>query len=340
MAVICIVAAAVLIVAAVAADALFGKKNVERTGVAMGSVITVSLRGTDDETIADSIIDRITDEEVRHISRYSKNSEIYRLNQERSLALSESTAAVVEKSLEIAKASAGMFDISIGRLSALWDFDSDSQIIPDSEAIESALFSCGFEKISQQSGAYILTDGLEIDLGAVGKGVACDIALDILENSPAVSGAVISVGGTILTYGKNDGKGAWTVGIRTPEKDDMSYFAKLRVSGTKFISTSGSYEKSFIRDGKLYHHILSPETGYPAESGLKSVTVSADNGLVADALSTACFVLGPDHSAAILEKYGADAVFVDTENNVYITQGIADGFELTDDSYAFFEYGK
>lgn len=328
--------AAIAVAAAVLFDALGGAKTVEKSGVAMGSVVTATLYGTTDEAVAESVLQAVEEEDCR-ISRYREDSEIYRLNETGSLTVSDHTAAVLEKLLGIAEVSGGAFDISIGTLSLLWNFDGEHENVPKTSAVRDALGLCGYEKIKHDENAYQLPKGLTLDLGAAGKGLACDDALTVLQNS-GVEGAIVSVGGTILTYGKNGRSDDWTIGVRTPEKDDTSYFAKLTVRGTNFISTSGSYEKSFTKDGKLYHHILSPETGYPAESGLKSVTVISDCGLVSDALSTACFVLGLKNSKSLLAQYGAEAIFVDTENTVYVTDGIYDDFELVGDSYRVQRY--
>lgn len=333
---IIIVIAAIAVAAAVLFDALGSAKTVEKSGVAMGSVVTVTLCGTADDTAAGEILQTVEEEDGR-ISRYREKSEIFRLNETGSLTVSDHTAAVLEKLLEIAEKSGGAFDISIGALSSLWDFDGENENVPETSAVRDALGLCGYEKIKHDENAYQLPKGLTLDLGAAGKGLACDDALTVLQGSE-VKGAVVSVGGTILTYGKNGRSDDWTIGVRTPEKDDTSYFAKLTVRGTNFISTSGSYEKSFTKDGKLYHHILSPGTGFPAESGLKSVTVISDCGLVSDALSTACFVLGLQDSEILLEQYGAEAIFVDTENTVYVTDGIYDDFELVGDSYRVQRY--
>ena len=177
-------------------------------------------------------------------------------------------------------------------------------------------------------------------MGALGKGIACDTAKDVLSAS-GIKRALISVGGTVLTY--SDGNDyywhdGWGVAVRTPETNNSSPLLRIHLTETKVISTSGDYEKYFEKDGVRYHHILNPETGYPAGSGLKSVTVVADSGLVADGLSTACFVLGIEKSRPLLEKYNAGAVFVDSENNVYITDGIYDDCTLLNDSYTVKKY--
>lgn len=295
-------------------------KSVSQTGFAMGSVVSVTVYGTDDGSVINEILDALSKEETDYLSRYKETSEIHRLNESGSLTLSEHTADIIREAVEISRKSDGAFDITVGALSSLWNFDSDTHIIPDENAINSTLANCGWEKIVIDGNRVTLPEGQQLDLGAMGKGIGCDIALGILKNHPEVTGAVVSVGGTVLTYGENPEGKEWSVGIRTPEKDDTSVFMTVKVEGTKFISTSGNYEKCFEKDGVLYHHILSPETGYPVSNSLKSVTVIADSGITADALSTACYVKGLSGSLYLLTQYGADAICIDNDYEVYATR--------------------
>lgn len=309
-------------------------KSVSQTGFAMGSIISATVYGTDDDSVINEIFDTLGEEEAKYLSRYKETSEIYKLNQSGSLTLSEHTTDIIRKAAQISKKSGGAFDITIGGLSFLWNFDDDTHIIPDESAINNALANCGWEKISIDGNEVTLAQGQQLDLGAMGKGFGCDIALKILENHPEVTGAVVSVGGTVLTYGENPSGKEWTVGIRTPEKDDTSVFMTVKVEGTKFISTSGNYEKCFEKDGALYHHILSPETGYPVNNSLKSVTVITDSGLVADALSTACYVKGVADSNYLLTEYGADAIYIDNGYEVYITN---QDYEISYEEYSIIQ---
>lgn len=294
-------------------------KSVSSTGFAMGSVVSATVYGTDDESVINEIFEELNKEENEFISRYKPDSEIYKLNETGSLELSEHVCDAIRKAVEISEKSGGAFDVTVGALSSLWNFDS-SQTVPEDEEIKKALSLCGWEKIRIEGNCVTLAEGQKIDLGAMGKGMGCDIALEILREHKEVTGAVISVGGTVLTYGENPHGDGWTVGIRTPEKDDTSVFMTVKVEGTKFISTSGNYEKCFEKDGVLYHHILSPETGYPVQNQLRGVTVIADSGLEADALSTACYVKGVESSLLLLTEYGADAVCIDNDYEVYLTR--------------------
>lgn len=328
-------AAAVIIIGAVVIyDALSRTDTYETASVAMGSVLSVKIYGDNGEEAAEEIIERAQSTETQYISRYKETSEIYALNENGTGDLSDFTAEIISKALEISENSGGAFDITIGNLSSLWDFDNEKNTVPSEDEITEALEGCGYEKITLSGNTCTLGENQTVDLGAVGKGAACDAAAEVLSGYE-IDGAVISAGGTVLVYGENPDNEYWTVGIRTPEKDREDNFATLTVSGTAYISTSGSYEKSFEEDGVLYHHILSPETGMPAQSGLLSVTVVSGGGLVSDALSTACFVLGYESSAALLDMYNAFGIFV-TEDKEVLTYGdMTCVFEITDDEYVY-----
>lgn len=332
-AVITAVIVILLTAAVVFFDFFASEKLTEQTGFAMGSEIKIQIYEKTDDTVFTEIFDSISETETNFISRYKENSEIYKLNKQKTFFVSDKTKDILKKAIEISENSDGAFDITIGELSALWNFDSAEDIIPDEEKIKSALFYSGYEKININGNTVTLGENQTIDPGALGKGYACDVALDVLKKHN-IENAVVSVGGTVLTYGDDERN----IGIRTPENDDFSSFLKITLSGTNFISTSGQYEKAFKNNGKIYHHILNPKTGYPAESDLKSVTVISENGLISDALSTACFVLGRENSSSLLEKYNAQAIFVDSENNVYITSGIIDSCTVLNDNYRISSY--
>ena len=178
-----------------------------------------------------------------------------------------------------------------------------------------------------------IEDHCTLDLGAVGKGIACDVAQNYLKQQKEVSGAVIAVGGSILLYGSKADSSDWNVAVQNPRGQDGEAMGVLSLSGTTNVSTSGDYEKYFMQDGKRYHHILDPSTGYPADSGLISVTVVSDNGLLSDGLSTACFVLGKEKGQKLLESYGAEGIFIDQNKKVTVTKGLKDKFTILDEEY-------
>ena len=176
-------------------------------------------------------------------------------------------------------------------------------------------------------------DKCTLDLGAVGKGIACDVVQDYLKKQKEVSGAVIAVGGSILLYGSKADGSDWNVAVQNPRGQDGEAMGVLSLSDTTNVSTSGDYEKYFTQDGKRYHHILDPSTGYPADSGLISVTIVSDSGLLSDGLSTACFVLGKEKGEKLLETYGAEGVFIDQNKKVTVTKGLKDKFTILNKEY-------
>ena len=176
-------------------------------------------------------------------------------------------------------------------------------------------------------------DKCTLDLGAVGKGIACDVVQDYLKKQKEVSGAVIAVGGSILLYGSKADGNNWNVAVQNPRGQDGEAMGVLSLSGTTNVSTSGDYEKYFMQDGKRYHHILDPSTGYPADSGLISVTIVSDSGLLSDGLSTACFVLGKEKGEKLLETYGAEGIFIDQNKKVTVTEGLKDKFTILNEEY-------
>lgn len=176
-------------------------------------------------------------------------------------------------------------------------------------------------------------DKCTLDLGAVGKGIACDVVQDYLKKQKEVGGAVIAVGGSILLYGSKADGSDWNVAVQNPRGQDGEAMGVLSLSGTTNVSTSGDYEKYFMQDGKRYHHILDPSTGYPADSGLISVTIVSDSGLLSDGLSTACFILGKEKGQKLLETYGAEGIFIDQNKKVTVTKGLKDKFTILNEEY-------
>ena len=161
---------------------------------------------------------------------------------------------------------------------------------------------------------------------------------NLLDADKNVSGMILNLGGSsVMSYGSKPDGSAWQVAVTDPRDTEGDYLGVVTLNGTEFLSTSGDYEKYFIEDGVRYHHILDPATGYPARSGLTSVTVVCDDGLNADGLSTACFVLGKEKAEELLKKYNADGLFVDDSDHVWMTEGMKERFQLLKDTYSIGE---
>ena len=200
--------------------------------------------------------------------------------------------------------------------------------------LDDLLKDVGYQKVSLDGYKVTLEKGTTLDLGATGKGIGCDVVSDFLKTQKDVSGMILNLGGSsVMVYGEKPDGSEWKVAVTDPRDVEGEYLGAITLEGGEFLSTSGDYEKYFIEDGKRYHHILDPKTGYPVWNGLDSVTVVCNSGLLADGLSTACFVLGMEDAQSLLEKYNAEAVFVDEDKNVYLTSGMKERFELMKNTY-------
>ena len=163
-----------------------------------------------------------------------------------------------------------------------------------------------------------------MDLGAIGKGVACDALYRRL--SETGTPGVIAIGGSVVACGEKPSGGDWQIAVASPDDRNRSV-GTLSLPGGRFVSTSGNGERYFEQDGVRYHHILSGTTGYPCDKGLSAVTVVADNGALADALSTVCFLLGQEAARPLLTRYQAEAVFQAADGTLSVTDGLKDRFE-------------
>lgn len=285
-------------------------KAVAKSGFAMGTVVTAKLYGGSEDDAA-AVLASVTALE-NEISRNIDASAVSVLNRT-GRAESEVLADAVTACRAVSAASDGAFDITVGALTKLWDFDGGG-VLPDAGDIESALPYIDYNRLTVDGDTITADAGTQIDLGAVGKGAACDAVRDVLA-ARGVSGAVVSVGGSVLAFGRRNAAGdKWRIAVRHP-RDADSYLGVITLA-EGCVSTSGDYEKYFEKDGVRYHHLLDPATGYPAKSDLVSVTVVCKSGLLSDALSTACFVLGEARGRALALAFGAGAVFVRTDGTV------------------------
>ena len=308
----------------------------EFSTLAMGNVLTAKIYG--DKGTADEIFNAVSEKAEFSdacLSATKPDSDISKINENGRAEVDAHTLRVLMDSTALCNICNRSTDITIGAVSELWGFATDSPKKPADSDISTALKTVGMDGllIDEKSSLVSVSVGQRLDLGAFGKGAALDEAYSVLSSGGLP--AVISLGGTVLAYGKAPSDGAWKIGVRNPFGTANDYFAVLKLSAENtrnavFVSTSGSYEKSFEYNGKSYHHILSPETGYPVETQLVSVTVVSESGLTSDGLSTACFVNGMnDTTLGWLSSFGAEAVFVFSDGKYFVTDGLKDSFTLT-----------
>ena len=302
---------------------------------AMDTVVSETLY-TSGEDINTQIGEKLREMETTLLSWTEENSQISQLNNAdgKTMEVSDDLAADLEKIRQLSQDSDGAFDPTLGKIIRLWDIAGENPHVPDQSEIDTLLPEVGYEKIQVDGNNVTLLDGCTLDLGAVGKGMGCDLIMDYLQTQPDVVGMILNLGGSsVMTYGEKPDGSSWKVALTDPRDTEGDYLGAITLDANQFLSTSGDYEKYFIEDGIRYHHILDPKTGYPVWNGLTSVTIVCDQGYLADGLSTACFVLGMDAAKPLLEKYDAEAVFVDEDKNVYVTSGLMDKFELMKDGY-------
>lgn len=255
------------------------------------------------------------------ISRKVEGSAVSILNSQ-GKASDGDTAQIIRECIELSEKTQGAFDVTVGKLVDLWNIGGDNPAVPAEKELEAALSDVGYGKLTVDGQDISLSSDASVDLGAVGKGIACDSAIAYCKAISECSGAVISVGGSIGCFGTYNKAGdKWRIAIRHPRQENA--FLGVINLGEGFVSTSGDYEKYFTEDGIRYHHILDARSGRPASSGVISVTVVCNSGFLSDALSTACFILGREKSVPLLEEYGASAIFVD-ENLEITTVGEID----------------
>ena len=286
----------------------------EKSSIAMGTILTQKVYGDtaskDIENIK-AVVDGLDDT----ISWRKNASDIAKLNSGATIK-SAYIRDLVSQCSEVSALSGGVFDITVGGVSQLWSIGEEDERIPADEEIKAELQNVGYGKIRFGEDSLSLSEGVKLDLGAVGKGAACDMVKAYLDMSDA-EGAIVSVGGSILAWGNYNKAGdKWQIAVAHP-RSEGEYLGILSID-EGFVSTSGDYERYFEKDGKRYHHILDATNGYPAETETISATVICDSGAMADALSTACFILGREKSESILEKYGASAIFVDKDLDISI----------------------
>lgn len=305
------------------------------TDFAMNTVVSETLytKGKDLNPSIGKLLKK-TEDEI--LSWTEEDSQIAQVNHAGGeiVEISAELADYLRKIQQLAEDSQGAFDPTLGKVIRLWDIGGENAGIPQTGELESLLKETGYEKLELDGNKVTLKDGATIDLGAAGKGIGCDLVMDFLEQDKDVSGMILNLGGSsVMAYGEKPDQSDWRVAIRDPREPEGDYLGAVTLKGGEFLSTSGDYERYFMEDGKRYHHILNPETGYPVWNGLTSVTVVCDSGLFADGLSTACFVLGKEKALPLLEKYGADAAFVDEDHKVYLTEGMKERFELLKNTY-------
>lgn len=313
------------------AKAPFSPKRIALDDHAMGTTVTIATFTTEsmgEEEIRPKLQKAL--DEIRRLqalmTTWSEDSEVSKINAaagKSAVKVGSETFAVIDKSLWIGKESQGVFDITFEAMKGLWKFDEGAEAtIPPKDKIDAARKLIDYRQIEidpKEHTIRIKKQGMRMNLGGIAKGYAIDAAARVLE-AEGLKGFFAQAGGDLYVRGDKPDGSKFKVGIRDPRgKGPTDYFALLEVEDHAF-STAGDYERTFVKDGKRYHHIIDPRTGYPA-TATRSVTVWAKDAFTADAIDDAIFILGAEKGLELVESIpGAGCVIVDAKNKVWISK--------------------
>ncbi|MEG1559642.1 MAG: FAD:protein FMN transferase [Clostridia bacterium] len=295
-------------------ESMTGSAPISASMLALDTVIMVTLYNESERPIIDEMGELINKYDLV-FSRTNENSELYKLNKNGGGTMSDDMRDIISLAVKISEESKGLFDITVAPLVELWDFKSGNGKVPDKGLIEEKLKLVGYKNISVEGNELSLKNGATIDLGGIAKGYIADkLKAFLLERN--VKSAILDLGGNISVIGSKPDGDEYSVGIARPFAENADETIKiLKLRDTSAV-TSGSYQRYFYEGDKLYHHILDPRTGYGADSGLFSVTIIAGNSAKADALSTACFVMGIEGAKELISAEKVKAIFVTTDYSV------------------------
>ncbi len=272
-----------------------------------------------DETLLSEATARIYElESAFSVTR--ENSELFLLNQKGRGALSAHGTSLLSQAIVLSERSEGAFDPTVYPFVRAWGFTEQTQGVPSSKTLDALFPFVGTEHVHANENTVTLDEGTMLDFGGIAKGYAAQSCAELLQDAQA---ALLVLGGNIQTVGTKPDGSDWNIGIADP-KNSSQAIAKLRFQGSMAVVTSGGYERFFEENGKQYHHILDPKTGYPVQNELASVTVLAQNGVLADAFSTALFVMGLEKASEFWRASDDfEVVFILNDGSIFATEGAA-----------------
>lgn len=302
---------------------------IRSTSFKLNTVVTITIYDSDDESLLAECMN-LCDKYEKIFSRTSSDSELFKLNHreltpvsgsDNTYEISKDLAELLSIGLSFSLDSDGAFDIAIAPLTELWDFTSEEPEAPDDSEIHQALSSCGLNGVTIDGQKITLASSdTEFDLGGIAKGYIADRIKEYLI-SMGVKSATINLGGNVLCIGSKPDGAPFHIGVQKPFADRNETAAVMEIIDKSVVS-SGIYERFFEKDGRLYHHILDPATGYPCENDLIAVTIISDNSVDGDALSTTCFALGYEKGMDYAQSIpGIQAIFITDDYELHYTDG-------------------
>lgn len=308
-----------------------------KSGFYFNTVITVTIYGRIDDEIMDECF-ALAEKYENLFSNTIPESDISRINAAKGapVTVSDETITLLKAGIAYGELSNGKFDITIGRLSDLWDIstkalleETDASMIPSDTDIRAALATINYGNIKIEGNDVTLLDAeTKLDLGGIAKGYIADQMKAFLGTKGITSG-FINLGGNFLALGPKENGDAYTVGIQKPFAENGSAIATVKVTNETVVS-SGVYERYFTVDDTRYHHILDISTGYPYQNNLLGVTVITESSVDGDALSTTCFSLGLDNGMALIESLpDTEAIFITDDYELHTSSGIGTTIPFT-----------
>lgn len=281
------------------------------------TVISIQILDDASESVLDGCKELCIDFDEK-FSYTNENSEIYQINHAdgEPVEVSDDTITLLKEGIRYSELSDGSFDLTIGAVSELWDFHAKNPRVPDDAAVREAVSHVDYRNIQISGNQVSLADPkAAIDVGAIAKGYIADRLKDYLTGQ-GVKNALINLGGNVLAMGNKTDGSKYNIGIQKPFDKSGQPVTSVRIAGQSVVTT-GTYQRYFMQNNRLYHHVLDPRTGYPCENNLSSVTIITDSSLTADALSTTCFLLGYEKGTELAESLGGvETIFITNENEI------------------------
>ncbi|NLK71524.1 MAG: FAD:protein FMN transferase [Clostridiales bacterium] len=302
----------------------------------LDTIVNIKIYDYKDEAIFEEVFEYIqTLENI--LSVHVKGSDLWNIKEnagKKWTTVSAETMEIFKRSIEMSVISEGLFDITSGPLIDLWDIDTPNGYYPSDIERKYAMSFINYKDIEideKNNKIYLKKEGMNANLGAIAKGFIADKVKEFLKER-GVNKAIINLGGNILLVGNKPDGTDFRIGVQDPDASRGKYLGVLSITDKSIVS-SGVYERYFYHEGKKYHHILNPFTGFPQENNLKGVSIISSLSTDGDAFSTTVFLMGIEKGMQLVESTeGVEAIFVTEDNKLYFSSGLRDIFELAPDS--------
>lgn len=330
--IICVLTTYILTILICSSCASQKNKYYEKSNIVMDTAVTLSANGEKSKEAVEESFKRL--DEINEMASASiSTSDVYKINSSSGrnyVEVHPETLKMIETSIKYSKLSDGAWDITIGPIINLWGIGTDNERLPSDEEIKAKLPFVGYEKISineNDSSVMLQKEGMAIDLGGIAKGFAADEVLKIYKKYNIENGLINLGASSIYALGKNKDNNEWSVGIKHPRSEDQNVYMGIIKLSNDSLSTSGDYERCFIKDNRRYHHIIDPKTGYPVDNGVMSDTIVIDcdipeKGMLSDLLTTTVFTLGQGKGLELIDSLpGVSCEITTSDYKVYTSEG-------------------